>query len=276
MKRYGMILADNGSTWYVIGRARPALVERPAACARCPARLRLRGRRHLEAASVTASRRRTSLRRRAALDADVAAHRRRELLDDREPEAAADRTVARRTCRRGRSGRRRAPGRPRRCPGPVSATRAATPRPHRRRSRPRGVSRSAFSIRFDATCSSRSWSARPTARPLRARARRRSPAPPPRAARPPRGRRRQVDGSRRTENSLRFIRARSSRSWTSRSSRWTRRLIVRGGVGGSNAPSASPSAQPRIAVSGVFSSWLTESRKARSASREARAAPPSR
>ena len=47
-----------------LGRTEPALVERPAPRARCPARLRLRGRRHLEAASVTAAaaRRRTSRR----------------------------------------------------------------------------------------------------------------------------------------------------------------------------------------------------------------------
>ena len=66
------------------------------------------------------------------------------------------------------------------------------------------------------------------------------------------------------------MRARSSRSWTSRSSRCDSTPIVRAASAGSNAPSARPSAQPRIAVSGVFSSWLTESRNARSASRDAR------
>ncbi len=75
--------------------------------------------------------------------------------------------------------------------------------------------------------------------------------------------------SRLTANSLRFMRARSRRSRTSRSRRRPSRRIVRAASSGSNAPSASPSAYPRIAVSGVFSSWLTESRKFRSLSRAA-------
>ena len=53
LKRYGMILADNGSDWYVSRRARPALVERRPAHARPRARLRLRGRRHLLAPPLT-------------------------------------------------------------------------------------------------------------------------------------------------------------------------------------------------------------------------------
>ena len=45
--------------------------------------------------------------------------------------------------------------------------------------------------------------------------------------------------------------------------------MMRAASSESKAPSARPSAYPRMAVSGVFSSWLTESRKFRSASREA-------
>ena len=51
-----------------------------------------------------------------------------------------------------------------------------------------------------------------------------------------------------------------------RSSRWASRSITSPARSGATTPSASPSAWPRIAVSGVFSSWLTERRKARSAS----------
>ena len=52
LKTYGMILADNGSSWFVSRRAEPALVEHAAARARCADRLRLRGRRHLAPAAV--------------------------------------------------------------------------------------------------------------------------------------------------------------------------------------------------------------------------------
>ena len=40
LKRYGMIVADNGSNWYISRRARPALVERRPAHARPASRAR--------------------------------------------------------------------------------------------------------------------------------------------------------------------------------------------------------------------------------------------
>ena len=52
LKRYGMIVADNGSNWYISGAPEPALVERPAAHPRPGQGLRLRGRGHLEASSL--------------------------------------------------------------------------------------------------------------------------------------------------------------------------------------------------------------------------------
>ena len=48
LKRYGMIVADNGSNWYISGAPSPRLVERPAAHARQGHGLELRGGRHLE------------------------------------------------------------------------------------------------------------------------------------------------------------------------------------------------------------------------------------
>ena len=72
--------------------------------------------------------------------------------------------------------------------------------------------------------------------------------------------------SARTENERRRSRARSSRSPTSRSRRRASRSITSPAASGSSTPSSSASAWPRIAVSGVFSSWLTESRNVRSAS----------
>ncbi len=52
LKRYGMIVADNGTSWYITGAPDPQVVERSAAHAGPRARLRLRGRRHLEAPPV--------------------------------------------------------------------------------------------------------------------------------------------------------------------------------------------------------------------------------
>ncbi len=46
LKRYGMILADNGSPWYVTGSPRPALERRRAPRHRRARRVGLRGRRH--------------------------------------------------------------------------------------------------------------------------------------------------------------------------------------------------------------------------------------
>ena len=65
LKRYGMIVADNGSSWYITGAPDRRLVERPAAHAGPRARLRLRGRRHLEAPPVDRIRRRRAGRRAA-------------------------------------------------------------------------------------------------------------------------------------------------------------------------------------------------------------------
>ena len=45
LKRYGMLVADNGSSWYITGAPDPAVVERPAAHARSRAGLGLRSRR---------------------------------------------------------------------------------------------------------------------------------------------------------------------------------------------------------------------------------------
>ena len=45
LKTYGMILADNGSPWYISGREQPALQRRRPARARQHHRRRLRGRR---------------------------------------------------------------------------------------------------------------------------------------------------------------------------------------------------------------------------------------
>ena len=73
-------------------------------------------------------------------------------------------------------------------------------------------------------------------------------------------------GARTTSNDRRRRRARSSRSRISRSSRCVSRSITSPARSGVTTPSLRPSAWPRIAVSGVFSSWLTERRKARSAS----------
>ena len=144
-----------------------------------------------------------------------------ELLDDREPEPAPDGTLAavlvveEESVERVREVvERRAPGRCPRRPGGAGSARTVTVPP-------RGVSRSAFSTRFDATWSSRSWSAStqdglPLGRQGDAELRARRP----RAARPPRVRPRRGRPARGCiENSRRFIRARSSRSRTSRSSR---------------------------------------------------------
>ena len=51
LKTYGMILADNGSNWYISGAPSPKLVERRPALARPHHGLGLRGRRHLVAAA---------------------------------------------------------------------------------------------------------------------------------------------------------------------------------------------------------------------------------
>ena len=53
LKEYGMIVADNGSNWYVSGAPQPEVVERPAAHAAPRARLGLRGRRRDEAQELT-------------------------------------------------------------------------------------------------------------------------------------------------------------------------------------------------------------------------------
>jgi hypothetical protein len=47
LQRYGMILTDNGSPWYVSGAPKPPLVERRPPHARPPHGRRLRGRRHV-------------------------------------------------------------------------------------------------------------------------------------------------------------------------------------------------------------------------------------
>ena len=74
LKRYGMILADNGSPWYITGRQRPALRRRRHARARRHHRPRPRGRRH----------------DRAGQRAVAPAHARR-LAHDRSPEASSSR-----------------------------------------------------------------------------------------------------------------------------------------------------------------------------------------
>ena len=253
LKRYGMILADNGSPWYISGAPDPrwsnddlhSLGRLTGADFEVVDTSKLRpvgGRAGRDAtrASVT-----TKVAPAPGLDSTVtvAAHRLGELLHDREAEAAADRPLAavlvveEEAVERVRE---------------VVDARARARCPRRRRRRgsertvtvpPGGVSRSAFSTRFEATWSSRSWSPSTQAS---------SPSADERDAELP-GRRlvagdrgagelAELDGSRSTENSWRFIRARSSRSRTSRSSRRDSTRIVCEASSGVKAPSDSPSA----------------------------------
>ncbi len=140
-----------------LGRSEPALVERPAARARqrCTAPTSRWSTPRSCGRSATVN----VVPAGAALDADVAAHRRRELLHDREPEPAADRAVladlvveveALERVRQVVGGDARARCRRRRARAGSAVTVTAPPA---------GVSRSAFSTRFDAICSSRSSSA---------------------------------------------------------------------------------------------------------------------
>ena len=138
-------------------RAEPEVVERPATRARASDRCRLRGRRHLPPAAVTQPR--TSSRRRCSRRAPRRPSRARAGARSR-ARARCRRVGPCRSCRRGRSARTRAADRRAGSPGRCRR-RAAFP-PDRRSTvtdPPAGVSRSAFSTRFDATCSTRSASA---------------------------------------------------------------------------------------------------------------------
>ena len=227
-----MILADNGSHWYISGAPSPHWSNDQLHALGGLHRLRLRGRRHLEAAAV--ARPSNVVPARAALDLDVAAHRGRELLDDREPEPAADRPVAAdlvvevEALERvrhvvGRDARGRCRRRARR-PGVARA-----PSPSRRR---RLAQRVLDEVRRDLQ--------QPVVVGLDPRlvalggerdaeVARRAPRAGATASRATSAR---STGSRRTENSLRFMRARSSRSRTSRSSRLASSEIVRAASSG--------------------------------------------
>ena len=91
MKTYGLILADNGSPWYVSGAPSPHWSNDQLHALGALHGLRLRGRRHL--ASCGRSETAKVVPPGPLSTPNVAAHRRRELLDDREPEPAADRPV---------------------------------------------------------------------------------------------------------------------------------------------------------------------------------------
>src|SRR5579884_2709646 len=203
-----------------------------------------------------------------ALDGDGATHRLGELLHDREPEPGADGAVRPVSLveEEAFEGALELVGAR---PGPVSAT---TRRPGPAVTvtvPPAGVARSAFSTRFESTWRRRSGSASAAAGRVASAT---SATPARRASAPWRATTSAAASARSTgrgvtANACCCSRARSSRSRTSRSRRFASSTITVAARGGSTTRSRSASPWPRIVLSGVFSSWLTESRNRRSASR---------